>query len=404
MRIGIINTTDFGSTGNIAKTIGELLIKSGNQVILFCGQKRDKKCVFSETISSSKSADFLSNFASKVHGLDGFFNKNNTLYLIKRIKEFNPQVLHIHNLHGSYINLPILMDYLSQTSIRLIFTMHDCWLFTGKCPYFDLAACDQWESGCFNCPAKKSYPRSFLKPKVKYAYELKKQSMFKLNHNNCVFVTPSEWLNNLAKKSFLGQIETASFVVINNGIDKTVFFKDCDKRITFRNENKINSEIVFLAVANPWSERKGLSILNEVSLMLVDKKHILYIAGLKEKDKTHNSIRRIGIVDKNELSKLYNGCDYFLNPSFEDNYPTTLLESIACGTPVISFDTGGCKEIAAQYGAVTGEKTAKGLLEVIDKLERKKILLKENGHISSTEECAIKYVELIMSMGEEYDN
>lgn len=404
MRIGIINTTDFGSTGNIAKKIGEALIKRGNQVILFCGQKRDKECLFSETIVCSKPANYFSNLASKMHGLDGFFNKNNTLNLIRRIKEFDPQVIHIHNLHGSYINLPVLMDYLSHTSIRLVFTMHDCWLFTGKCPYFDLVACNQWESGCLDCPAKNSYPRSILKPRVEYAYKTKKQSILKLTNNNCVFVSPSEWLNNLSKKSFLAELQTASFFVINNGVDKSVFFKDECKRYDFRKENNINDEIVFLAVANPWSERKGLTILNDLSLLLVDKNHIIYVAGLKEKDYTNNSIRRIGIVDKKQLSNLYNGCDFFLNPSFEDNYPTTLLESIACGTPVISFDSGGCKEIADQYGAVAEEKTAKGLFEIINKIEHKELLLKENTHISSTEECAIKYANLILSLGEGYDS
>lgn len=339
MKIIAINSVDYGSTGKIMMQIASKARVQGCSYFTFSKKWRGQK----ERSYHSHFGFFIENaihfILGKIIGDSFLFSFIGTFRLIKRIKKVAPDLIHLHNLHGSYINLLILFHYIKRFNIPVIWTLHDCWSFTGRCPYFDLTKCDLWKSGCHDCPyPKKNYPKLYIDT-TRMIWKLKRRCF--MGVENMTIVTPSEWLAGLVRLSFLRDYPIK---VINNGIDLSVF-KPTES--DFRNRYGLEDKMVVLGVALDWGERKGLEVFIELSKRLPVNYRIVLIGTNNCIDATlpANIISIHRTQNQTELAEIYSAADVFANPTREENYPTVNMESLACGTPVITFKTGGSPEI-----------------------------------------------------------
>jgi len=361
MKLVQINVVCNGSTGKIMCDIARVASEDGINSYCFFGRGKEKKDVCCIKVGNVISTYFHAILARI--GFNGHGSYFATKSLVRKLKKINPDVIHLHNIHGYYINLKVLFRYLKKTyQGKIIWTLHDCWTFTGHCSYFTMSKCKKWKKECNNCPNLDIYPKQFLDT-TKKEYNLKK-SLF-LDIDNLTIVTPSVWLKELVKKSFLQKYDVK---VINNGIDLNVFKPIIDEKIYSKYNIPSNKKII-LGVANIWEERKGLNDFIELSKMIDDDMQIILIGiDSKTKDILPNNIIAIERTENQiELAKLYAISTVFFNPTYEDNYPTTNLESIACGTPAICYNTGGCEEqiLNENFGYVIKKGDYKRVIDIV---------------------------------------
>lgn len=342
MRIVQINGGAKGSTGKIMMGIAEVARAQGHEVmcaspITTTNRDAGEDCGYYRigTFNSRRVNVAL----ARITGFNGCFAWFETYKLLKKIDEFKPDIIHLHNLHDSYINLPMLFSYIKKHNVPTVWTLHDCWSFTGQCPHFTIAKCDRWKAGCHNCPQYKEYPAS-LYDNTKKMWQLKKKWFTGVK--NMTIVTPSEWLAGLAKESYLKEYRIQ---VINNGIDLDVFKPT---HSNFREQYGIpGDKYIVLGVSFAWGYRKGLDCFAEMAEKLGDKYQIVLVGTDGEIDKKlpHNIISIHRTQNQKELAEVYSAADVFVMPTREENYPTVNMEAIACGTPVVTFDTGGSPEM-----------------------------------------------------------
>lgn len=301
---------------------------------------------------------YLHALKARFFDTDGIGSPRTTNRLIKQVEEICPDIINIHNIVCYSYDLKILLNYLRRTSIPVVWTLHDCWTFTGHCISIDEENCLKWKTGCGNCPAKGNFPKSLMLDKSRYNYKLKKQLF--LNTKKIVFVTPSLWLKKIINQTFLQEFPIH---VINNGIDLTIF-KPTDNNVKER-FNISKEKIVILFVASRWTKSKGINFIIELSQKMDLETYRLVVIGNinKYKQKLSKSILHIERTnDRYELAAWYTVADIFVNPTLADNYPTVNLESLACGTPVVTFNTGGSWEsIGDKFGCLAVEKTSNAL-------------------------------------------
>ena len=350
MKVLQINSVcGIGSTGRIATDIHNMLIEQGHESYIAYGRDLPRNCDNAIRIGN-KIDNYAHVLLTRLFDKHGFGSIKATEEFIKKVEEIDPDVIHLHNIHGYYINIEVLFDYLKEADKPVIWTLHDCWAFTGHCAYFDYVGCEKWKTGCYDCPEKKNYPSSRLLDNSKQNY-LKKKEIF-TGVKNMTIITPSNWLAELVRESFLGEYPVK---VINNGIDLKIFKPT---KSNFREKYNIEDKFIILGVANVWDRRKGFNYFIELSKKLkVDE--IIVMVGLTEKQKELLPENIIGITrtnDINELVEIYTAADVFVNPTLEDNFPTTNLEALACGTPVITFNTGGSVESIDKSCGIVVEK------------------------------------------------
>lgn len=342
MRIVQINGGAKGSTGKIMMGIAEVARAQGHEVmcaspITTTNRDAGEDCGYYRigTFNSRRVSVAL----SRITGFNGCFAWIETRKLLKKIDEFKPDVIHLHNLHDSYINLPMLFSYIKKHNVPTVWTLHDCWSFTGQCPHFTMVKCDKWKTGCHNCPQYKEYPAS-LYDNTKKMWQLKKKWFTGVK--NMTIVTPSRWLARLAQESYLKEY---SIQVINNGIDLNVFKPT---QSNFRERYEIPAEKhIILGVSFAWGYRKGLDCFVEMAEKLGEQYQIVLVGTDDEIDRNlpHNIISIHRTQNQKELAEVYSAADVFVMPTREENYPTVNMEAIACGTPVVTFDTGGSPEM-----------------------------------------------------------
>lgn len=382
MKIVQINSTcEQGSTGKICALISNLLNETGieNYILYSHGvSKRDNSYKFGNNIYYKLQA-----LKGRIFGNSGFNSHISTWHLLFKLKQINPDIVHLHNLHSNDINLKILFDYLKKNKIKTIWTFHDCWAFTAYCPHFTMVRCDKWIDGCFNCPQRKEY--SFFFDRSEKLYEKKKKLIENLD---LTITTPSQWLANLVEQSFFKKCPVK---VINNGIDIDVFKPTPSD---FRKKHGIpNDKYIVLGVAFGWGVRKGLDVFVELSKHLDGKKYQIVLVGTDDKtDKQlpDNIISIHRTQNQSELAEIYTEADVFVNPTREDNYPTVNMEAIACGTPGVTFNTGGSPEC---YGETCGSVVP---CDDIDELEKEIKLICET-KVYSKEACIMKAKEFDMN-------
>lgn len=340
MKIFQINSVcGIGSTGRICTDLLDVLVEYGHDSLIAYG----RECAPQKYLD--RSIKIGSNFSVKLHGIKarlfdgvGLGSKGPTKRLIKRIKEYAPDIIHIHNLHGYYINLKVLFDYLSKADIPVVWTLHDCWAFTGHCAHFSIKGCKKWQSGCHHCSQKNKYPKSVLLDRSKRNYNLKKRLFTSVK--NLTVVTPSEWLKGLVEQSFLAKYPVR---VINNGIDLSVFKPSISD---FREKYHLENKKIVLGVATSWNESKGINDFISLAGTLSDEYKMVLVGVTEEQQKSlpENILAISRTNSAAELAQIYTAADVFLNLTYEDNYPTVNLEAAACGTPVITYATGGSVE------------------------------------------------------------
>ena len=327
-------TANWGSHGRIAEEIGEMAMTQGWDSYIAYGRYANP--------SKSHLLKVGSPFGHYLHGLQsmlfdrhGLGSTSATRKLIREIEWLRPDIIHLHNIHGYYLNYPILFQYLSEMKTPVVWTLHDCWPITGHCAFFTYADCDRWKYGCHHCPCQKNYPTSLLMDRSETNYELKRRSFTSLS--NLTLVPVSEWLDGLLDESFLKDVPRRC---IHNGIDTDVFHTDSSF------SSFCQGKKVVLGVSNMWEPRKGMKdFLALRSLLSSD--YVIVLIGLSKKQIYSLPEGIIGIERTDNLQQLvhyYSRADVFVNPTYEDNFPTTNLEALSCGTPVMTYRTGGSPE------------------------------------------------------------
>ena len=360
MKIAEINTCHYGSTGKIMLQIAECARKHGHEAKTFSRQWKGQTLPNEEhTFFGSHFEHGLHHAMAKITGKSECYSFFGTKSLVKALKKFQPDVLHLHNLHGFYLHLPTLVNYIKKYNVRVVWTLHDCWAFTGHCPYFDMAECKKWRTGCHNCSQYKTYPKSVF-DNAKAGYR-RKQKWF-TGVKDMTVVTPSKWLADLTKQSFLGEYPVE---VIHNGIDLSVFKPTPSD---FRKKYNCEGKYILLCVAFVWSKRKGMDVLIELSKRLGDN-YRLVLVGTNEKvesEMPENVVCIRKTQNQAELAEIYTAADVYVNPTREDNFPTVNMESLACGTPVITFQTGGSPEALDETcGVVVGKGDVDGMEKAV---------------------------------------
>jgi len=364
-----VNTSvNTGSTGRIAEEIGQALMAAGHTSYIAYGRPGGK--------SQSHTIKIGSAFDQKMHGLHtrifdrhGFASSTATKRLVDEINCINPDVIHLHNLHGYYLHVGVLFEYLKKKNKPVIWTLHDCWPFTGHCCYFDFVHCGKWKTHCEKCPLQKKYPESLLMDNSYKNYDEKKELFTSLE--KLTLVTPSNWLSGLLQESFLYQYPVS---VIHNGIDLSVFKQVEETTIALKQKLGIGKGAVILGVASVWDRRKGLQDFIQLSGKIPADDTIVLL-GLS-KDQQEGLPRNIIALERTEslaeMVELYNLATVFVNPTWVDNFPTTNIEALACGTPVITYDTGGSVEaVDSDTGWIVPKGDIDGLLKAVESAKQK---------------------------------
>jgi len=339
-KIAYINLGNFGSTGKIIRGIGSLAIRNNYSYTLFYpGEKNNHTKQEYDILMCSEFSKKINQKLAYFSGFNGCFSVFTTYRLLHKLRKLDISLIHLHNLHNSYINLPMLFSYLSRKKIPVVWTLHDCWAFTGQCPHFTMVKCDKWITGCYNCPKYHEYPEACI-DRTKMMWNLKRRWFTSVQ--NMTIVTPSQWLADHVKMSFLREYPVK---VINNGIDLSVFKPSIS---SFREKYNLINKFIVLGVSYGWDKRKGLDVFIELSKRLDQSKYQIVLVGTNDnidKQLCSNIISIHRTQNQQELAEIYSAADIFVNPTREDNFPTVNIEALACGTPVLTFRTGGSPEI-----------------------------------------------------------
>ena len=356
----INSTANWGSTGKIAEQIGECAMAHGWGSYIAYGRCANPSRSHLIRIGS-KASQAWHLIISRLFDRQGLGSKRATKQLIKQIERIQPDIIHLHNIHGYYINYKVLFDYLNNIGIPVVWTMHDCWPFTGRCAYFDTVQCTRWQSGCGECPALKLYPKTKRDTSAEN-FELKRK-LFTAKQQ-LVLVPVSNWLEGLVGQSMLRECRCQT---IHNGIDIESF-----KPTTINSLRGVSDKHLILGVAAQWEARKGLEEFYKLRDRLDIDTYDIALIGLSDEQIAAlpagiTGIRRTQNVG--ELAAYYTRASVFVNPTYSDNYPTTNLEAMACGTPVITYRTGGSPEaICPKSGIIVEQGDITALKDAIEEI------------------------------------
>ena len=366
MRLLLINSVlGYGSTGKIVLDLAREYEENGYEVKIAYGRTAQNTEAESEYgIRIGNKADvwahaLYTRFTDK-HGLG---SKRATAKFLKWADEFNPDVLWLHNIHGYYINYELLFAWIkSRPQMQVKWTLHDCWTFTGHCAHFTYVKCDKWKTACEKCPQSDQYPKSSI-DNSSDNYRRKKASFTGVK--NMTIITPSNWLKELVGKSFLSEYPVE---VVYNKINTEVF-KPTES--SFKADYGLQDKKVILGVASVWNDRKGLNDFMKLSTLVDNDTYRIVLVGLNKKqiesiNKTASNIVALPRTSSaQELAKIYSAADVFVNLTYEDTFPTVNMEAEACGTPVITYDTGGCAETIKRKNSLAVNQNIENLYETV---------------------------------------
>lgn len=350
-------TANWGSTGKIAESIGQAAIQRGWESVIAYGRYMNPSQ--SQLIKVGNKFDVYTHYAkARFFDSEGLGSKQATKKLIHQIQQIAPDIIHLHNVHDHWLNYPILFEYLTAIDTPIVWTFHDCWAFTGGCPHFENARCYGWQNNScsLNCPL------SHKKARKNFATKLE---TFSKIGNKLTIVSVSQWLADYISQSFFSKTGS-SIKIINNGIDLENVFK----------ANGYKQRII-LGVSNVWPESKGLKDFIKLRQLLPNDIRISLV-GLTKKQISSLPSGITGICrtkNAEELANLYRQASVFVNPTYNDSFPTVNLEALACGTPVVTYNTGGSPEAVDSKTGIVVEKgdvqtLADGIIEIIDNPDR----------------------------------
>jgi len=362
MRILMINVVcGIRSTGRICTDLAAALEAEGHEVRIAYGRETvpEQYRKYAVKIGSNFDAK-LAALQTRLIDNHGFSNRAATRRFLAWAESYQPDLLWLHNIHGYYIHVGLLFDWIKRhPNLQVKWTLHDCWAFTGHCAYFTAAKCEQWKSGCRSCSQKKEYPACLLRSDVERNYLRKRKAFTGVQH--MTLITPSKWLANLVGESFLLEYPVE---VVPNTIDTSIFKPTPGD---FRQRYGLEQKRIVLGVASTWDERKGLKDFLALSELLPPEYQIVLV-GLGKKQLSALPKGILGLERTNsprELAEIYTAADVFVNPTYQDNYPTVNLEARACGTPIITYQTGGSPESAGKQAVLVAHGDMKQLISAI---------------------------------------
>ena len=359
------------STGRIMQEIGDVAMANGWESYIAYSKGRDgiRPC-------TSKLLPVGNKLSVAIHGLwtrltdrHGLASNAATRKFIKDIKRLQPDIIHIHNIHGYFLNYKILFDYLKQADIPVVWTVHDSWIYTGHCYYYSSIRCDRWKTGCGQCPQRGQFPTSWFIDNSARNFD-DKALAFNSIKDKLIIVPVSKWIRGEMSHSFL---KDCNFQVIHNGIDLNVFDVQPDDKAV-REKYNLGDKKIILGLASIWSKEKGWDDFMAMSKML-DEDEVVVMVGVTEKQMEQLPEGIVGIrrtENVRQLAELYSSATAFVNPTWQDNYPTVNLEAIACGTPVVTYRTGGSVEaVTEETGFVVEQGDVEGLLAAVREIASK---------------------------------
>ncbi len=367
MRILYINTVcGTGSTGRIVVDLYKEAEKNGDTCMVGYGRGTAPYDINGYRIGNDIDM-YCHALLTRITDKTAFYSKHATRKFLEKVDEFKPDLIHLHNLHGYYIDIEMLFNYIKEKNIKVVWTLHDCWSFTGHCAHFDYVGCQKWKTGCYKCPQKNVYPKSSLADASSWNYEHKKNAFCGVK--DMTIITPSKWLADLVKESFLREYEVC---VLVNGIDFSIFnsipFNDKKKEIA-------KGKKIVLGVTSVWNERKGSRDYIELAKNLPDQ-YVLVIVGVPKEEHSKLPLNIIAFEKTKsiqELIEFYKCADVYFNASLEETMGMTTIEALICGLPVITFDRTAVPEFVPEVkGIVVKAHDIEGVKNAIKLLSNKK--------------------------------
>ncbi len=381
------------STGRIVSEIKKELLARGHECMIAYGEKDSPDRDGNYHIGSELER-YIHAAKARVFDTAGFESNHATRVFLRVIDEYQPDIIHLHNLHGYYLNIELLLDFLAKKKIPIVWTLHDCWAFTGHCSHFLSAECDKWKIECNNCPQKREYPSSLICDRSRTNYLRKKNVISKIE--NLSVVTPSHWLSSVVQESFL---QSAKRYVINNGIDISVFKPGYQMQLG----EEFDGKKIVLAVSSVWTQLKGYDDLKVINRLLDKKRYKLVVIGVNSKQQEDLKQQGIFSVTRTEsaieLAKWYDKAFVFINPTYEDTFPTVNIEAIASGTPIITYRTGGSPELVFDgCGVVVNVGDCGGIVNALEVVEKDAEHCRKQGEKFEQSKVYSKYVDLLESI------
>ncbi len=398
MRIAHINVTATLSTGRIAADLCRLSIRQGHEALLCYGRgnapvdiptlrvgdllpdpEEHRRGAIAKSLRRLRRRVRLGSASmgvrihaglSRITDRAGFYSRHTTRRFIRQLELWQPDLIHLHNIHGYYLHLPTLMDYLRRTQVPVVWTLHDSWAYTGHCAYYQFpvepflrsrndtakplrqrnskpSACLKWQEGCSRCPLKRTYPASWLLDRSTRNYKDKKALFSGLPH--ITLVTPSQWLADEVRRSFLSQYPVYA---MPNGIDLSLYAPCDDARFmqetaVFYGLDQVGERKLVLSVAAVWDERKGLADLVELARALGDG-YCVAAVGLTQRQIDALPYYMLGLPrtrNVRDLCVLYTAADVYVSMSQGETMGMTLVEAMACGTQVLCYQSTAMPEL-----------------------------------------------------------
>lgn len=355
------------STGRIMQEIGALAQSEGWSNWCAYGKGRDglRPCTTPVIPVGGKVSTALHGVLTRAFDRHGLGSTLATRQFVKQLREIDPDIIHIHNIHGYFLNYPVFFNYLRESRVKVIWTVHDCWLYTGHCYYYSFIGCNRWQNGCGNCPQRGQFPRSLVIDRSRQNFIDKRKYFTSVPKDRMVIVPVSEWMRGEMSHSFL---KDYPFQVIHNGID-TATFRPYESDAEVREKLSIAPDKkIILGLASIWSPEKGLNdFIRMADVVRQDEQIVLVGVDDRTAAKLPESIKHIRRTENIDmLAKLYSAATAFVNPTYQDNYPTVNLEAISCGTPVVTYRTGGSIEsITPETGRIIPQGDVEGLLTAV---------------------------------------
>lgn len=359
------------STGRIVREIGDVAMRHGWESYIAYSRGRDgiKPCSSTPVPVGNMGDVAIHGLATRLLDRHGLASTRATKNLIRQIEAISPDIIHLHNLHGYFLNYRVLSSFLSQSDIPVVWTVHDCWSYTGHCYYYSFAECDKWQSGCGRCPQRHLFPASWLVDRSAKNYADKRRAFTSLPPKRTVIVPVSEWMKGEMERSFFRGYD---FRVIHNGIDTETFHVVPGDEI--RDTYRLRGRHILLGVASVWSREKGLDDFVRLSERLNDDE-VIVLVGVGKKIRKQLPENIVGIErteNVHQLAALYSAATAFVNLTWQDNYPTVNLEAIACGTPVVTYRTGGSVEaVTTQTGLTVAQGDLEGVIRAVRTIENR---------------------------------
>ena len=370
-------TANSGSTGRIAEGIGIAAQNAGFDSWIAYGRRANDSR--SHLIRIGSKYDCYEHvFESRLFDNHGLASRHATICFLNEVDKIKPDLIHLHNIHGYYLNYKYLFHYIQKKNIPVVWTLHDCWAFSGHCSHFMISGCDKWITGCFSCPQKDTYPSSKVFDRSQKNYIIKKDLF--ASTSRLTIVPVSSWLDHLVEESFLKE---HPHIVIYNGIDTDTFSPVINKDEIRYKLGIQQGETMLLGVASPWSKQKGLQDFIEFSTRCSPEEKIVLIGVTKEQLESlpQNIIGIERTESTKQLAEYYSAADLFLNLTYEDNYPSVNLEAISCGTPCLTYRTGGSPEsVTPETGFVVPRGDIRAVLQCIE-------AVRKNGKESYSSAC-----------------